>query len=741
MRKLVSKLTLLLLLFFTGVFMAAAQTPNGIAYQSVIRNAGEIAVGTDVVVKISILKGSPSGSAVYVETQSLHTNTEGLVSLIIGNGTAISGSLSDVKWGSGSFFIKEEVSFNGSGVYTSVNTQPLNSVPYSLHASSTRGMSGIKPQQPATYKVGDLAQGGVVFWVDETGTRGLVCATTDLFEMPNWTGSSWSNGVNKLTGITGNGFGAGKNNTLQQIMFQGNDNTNGVYAAKVCADYSVTQGNITYGDWYLPSRWELMQLYNNRATINATAVKVGGRAFADNASAFYWSSNEFDANKAWFRLFTTQGGEFNDLKSYKLQIRPIRAFYGTPGSNVAPSNGSDTQWTQKEFVLSTFFALGGSGDKVAYEKILSQTWDAGITHVETSFLNGATLRAALDVAETIGIKVLAQDLTKFSGMVNTPPPGYTQTSVTNEINSLKTYKNLYGYYIYDEPNRSDFTAATNLRNYAKAADPGRLAYSLCLPSYGPYTWGASGSNKYSSYVDDYIATVNPEVISMDYYPFQENKTSVKLITNDMWRDYGYLRQKAMATNKPLWFYFQAVGMKPAEATIVNLERIRAQMYAGLVYGVKGLSYYHTFGVLLDSTTFDKKPRYESLKSLNSEVKNLGNFLFDKKTEKLYHTNISVANRSAYFLDDIAGSTIILSAPNTDGLIIGIFGDDSTKKYLMVVNKNIDNAISGTITLKAGYRVLEFDKKANIKKLVSANSSLLNISLPAGEAILYVLDTP
>ena len=37
-----------------------------------------------------------------------------------------------------------------------------------------------------TYKVGDYAQGGIVFWVDETGEHGLVCARHDQTFLENW---------------------------------------------------------------------------------------------------------------------------------------------------------------------------------------------------------------------------------------------------------------------------------------------------------------------------------------------------------------------------------------------------------------------------------------------------------------------------------------------------------------------------------------------------------------------------
>jgi len=32
---------------------------------------------------------------------------------------------------------------------------------------------------PTTYTIGDWAQGGIVFWVDETGQHGLICAKED----------------------------------------------------------------------------------------------------------------------------------------------------------------------------------------------------------------------------------------------------------------------------------------------------------------------------------------------------------------------------------------------------------------------------------------------------------------------------------------------------------------------------------------------------------------------------------
>ena len=51
-------------------------------------------------------------------------------------------------------------------------------------------------------------------------------------------------------------------------------------AAKVCNDYSITVNEITYSDWFLPSKDELNQMYQNRETINTTAAANSGSNFS-----------------------------------------------------------------------------------------------------------------------------------------------------------------------------------------------------------------------------------------------------------------------------------------------------------------------------------------------------------------------------------------------------------------------------------------------------------------------------
>lgn len=118
-----------------------AQIPQRMSYQSVIRNAeGNLVVNAAIGVQISILKDTPTGQAVYIETVNNTTNENGLLSLEIGGGTPTLGNFSQINWATGTFFVKTETDPNGGTNYTIVGTGQLLSVPYALYAGSSKNL-------------------------------------------------------------------------------------------------------------------------------------------------------------------------------------------------------------------------------------------------------------------------------------------------------------------------------------------------------------------------------------------------------------------------------------------------------------------------------------------------------------------------------------------------------------------------------------------------------------------------
>ena len=129
------------LLLTVSVF---AQAPQKMSYQAVIRNnSNALITSTPIGMQISILQSSSTGTAVYVETQTPSTNSNGLVSLEIGTGTIITGTFSGINWATGPYFIKTETDPTGGTAYTIAGTNELMSVPYALFsANGTAGSTG-----------------------------------------------------------------------------------------------------------------------------------------------------------------------------------------------------------------------------------------------------------------------------------------------------------------------------------------------------------------------------------------------------------------------------------------------------------------------------------------------------------------------------------------------------------------------------------------------------------------------
>lgn len=168
--------------------------------------------------------------------------------------------------------------------------------------------------EKTTIEIGDVYQGGIVFYIDYTGEHGLIAAMEDVSTSTEWGClSTYVDGADNLT------LGSGYQNTLDIVDFNcstenGSDNT----ASKL----TIELVHNTYDDWYLPSRDELFHMYLN--------IGKGGVDENYNIGVFsnstYWSSSESNSFYAWTVNFTN-GSSTSMLKNtFSNQLRAIRSF-------------------------------------------------------------------------------------------------------------------------------------------------------------------------------------------------------------------------------------------------------------------------------------------------------------------------------------------------------------------------------------------------------------------------------
>ena len=128
------KVTFLFLFFSILIY---GQSPEKFTYQSIIKNSsGYLLKNQEVGLRISILFNSSNGAEVYSEEHFPTSNSNGLVTVIIGEGLT-GNNISDIDWGNGEYFIKVEVDPEGGINYTMNQTSQLLSVPYALYAENS----------------------------------------------------------------------------------------------------------------------------------------------------------------------------------------------------------------------------------------------------------------------------------------------------------------------------------------------------------------------------------------------------------------------------------------------------------------------------------------------------------------------------------------------------------------------------------------------------------------------------
>ena len=145
--------TLLTLIATTAIF---AQAPQGFNYQATVRNsAGALIVNQNVYFKFNVMLNSQTSVPVFTETHYVPTDDLGQVNLVIGQGTATTGSFSTINWGTGNYYLGIELN-TGSG-YVAMGTTQLLSVPYALYANSSGNAQTPTPNLAAVLAVNNGA--------------------------------------------------------------------------------------------------------------------------------------------------------------------------------------------------------------------------------------------------------------------------------------------------------------------------------------------------------------------------------------------------------------------------------------------------------------------------------------------------------------------------------------------------------------------------------------------------------
>lgn len=167
-----------------------------------------------------------------------------------------------------------------------------------------------KEDTPAPLKIGDLHQGGYVFYLDATGQHGMVMGPVETeTSLPIGCSGTLMNIYGVANSPADNVIGWGAYCTSRMVLMCNQPNT----AARYC--YDLEYGG--FNDWVLPNTREWWTAGKELGTSTGAALKVNSR---------YWVAFEADANRGGYFVPSQPNQTTFDAKTAFYLVRPVRSF-------------------------------------------------------------------------------------------------------------------------------------------------------------------------------------------------------------------------------------------------------------------------------------------------------------------------------------------------------------------------------------------------------------------------------
>jgi hypothetical protein len=186
---------------------------------------------------------------------------------------------------------------------------------------------------------------------------------------------------------------------------------------------------------------------------------------------------------------------------------------------------------------------------------------------------------ALDVAARHGLKMWVSDA-RFGRFARSLPNWEQQVAAA--VADYKDRPGFGGYFVTDEPSAARFDDLAAIVAKLRAADPAHVAYINLLADYIP---GGLGVPAYGEYVERFIMTVHPSLLSYDYYPFEGGKRDRPSFFSNL----ALVRDQAQRHGVPFMLIVLAMPHGPyRDPTEAELSW---QVFHALAYGARGFSYF------------------------------------------------------------------------------------------------------------------------------------------------------
>lgn len=366
---------------------------------------------------------------------------------------------------------------------------------------------------------------------------------------------------------------------------------------------------------------------------------------------------------------------------------------------VIPSFGVTPKYknpTGKEFPILAWYSI--LPDSAQTKERYQELRDAGFNISFSHFYHDEEVEKALKAMEGTGVKIMATS----TGI-------YGDTK--NSVSKFKDHPGVAGWFLRDEPVASGFKDLSDFRDRIYDTDSTHLLYLNLLPSL--VNAADLGTKDYEDYVQRFVDEVRLPLISYDFYPIIENKDAeISYQRPTFFENLEIVSRVARRNNIPFWAFCLSTAHDPYP--IPTATHLRSEAFPALAYGAQGIQYFTYWQPTTETWNFHHAPidetgkrtdTYYLIQDLNKEIQALAPVFLGADIEEVGHTGIEIPTGTKRISSMPAGFGDIKS--DGMGVLVSRF-HNGKKRYLMIVNRDIDHAQTITLTRPKGIKKINSD---------------------------------
>ena len=307
-------------------------------------------------------------------------------------------------------------------------------------------------------------------------------------------------------------------------------------------------------------------------------------------------------------------------------------------------------------------------------KYFAEMKECGINFIPTNDCK----KEELDIISNSGIKLMVNDDRVTYANIN------SIVSVKDYLKEYISRDDVLSVFVWDEPSPTMMDVCAVINKQVNKYGDGIFGYINLHPNYSDQQLQRDGLT-YAEYLQYFVDTCKPKVISYDHYPFYKDKIG----HDKMFENLDEIRK--CCNNNGLEFMTFIQSAEYFNHVLPTEEMLRYQVATSLAYGAKGILYFTYAQVIHDTNSecfgpavLDKSGKrthvYESIKQINREIQENGNLFMQLK-----HKGVVFFSKRFEKFSTIRPDFEI----NSDEILVGIF-EHGDKTYLYLVNLTFES---------------------------------------------------